>query len=664
MFGPDQLESMEDLKKALLECPVLRLLNYDSPAPVILAVDSSNIGIGIYLCQCNEGNPRIRYYNRFGSITLNDRESHFLQPKLEIYGLYWAFHKLWLYLIGVRNLVVEVDARYIKGMLQNPNIAPLASINCWILVILMFHFKLPNDEPPDYKAEEEEFDDWIDHLYSFMHLINDSPIAVQQQQHKHVVAFKTMVHLVFVNDFVKPAEFSSYNGVPHSVKVQLEDDKMAKVIKFHNDLEWPVDMDNATYNKFIRTEFWTEQQFTQPPNHSYWHKPTETYYLGGYQVIFEEGNNHWIHKTTPHQFIKDDTFNTTFYLPGGPQELPEDLRLRYSLLATLKQSVIRPKGVFGFREQSELESEPSDEEPVQQLQIPVTKEKGTTLKEEDPFKPRSEPLVVDPPTPPPVEPEEEENAPPEPPNPDPRPNPITEPMADDKAPSNLGHIPEFKGKHSKAKAFIIDLELYQKMNPKRIVKDKVLISLTLQNISNDAMQWKENELADLDDNLIMTKLWNNWGGFKKQFLENWEEINSSGNAYTELQKLQKRKKAGVEGSSATYQFGQGLTSKEYKKITLTNPTKLENWYEAAHRLFNIKNQKGVVTSTQSEWDMDVDIIAVNAMSRDERERQVGNGLCFICHKDGHMSGECPIKKKGGSKRKDKGRHRGKGKKKK
>ena len=89
--------------------------------------------------------------------------------------------------------------------------------------------------------------------------------------------------------------------------------------------------------------------------------------------------------------------------------------------------------------------------------------------------------------------------------------------------------------------------------------------------------------------------------------------------YTELQKLQKRKfapdqkqmslikyteqfkelirKAGVEGSSATYQFGQGLTSKEYEKITLANPTKLENWYETAHHLYNIENRNGVVTST-------------------------------------------------------------------
>ena len=356
--------------------------------------------------------------------------------------------------------------------------------------------------------------------------------------------------------------------------------------------------------------------------------------------------------------------------------------------------MIKPKGVFGLWEQSKSESEPSDEEPVQQLAdssdqreySALSPLEGTTLEEEDPFKPRSKPIIVDPLTPPPVKPKEEGNAPPEPPDPDPRPNPITEPMADDKAPSNLGCIPELKGKRSKAKAFIIDLELYQKMNPKQIIENKVLIYLALQNISDNAMQWKENELADLDDDLITTKLWNDWAGFRKWFLENWEEIDSSGNVYTELQKLQKRKfapdqkqmslikytkrfkelirKPGVEGSSITYQFGQGLTSKEYKKIALTNPMKLENWYEAAHHLFNIENWNRVVTSTWSEWDMDVDIIAVNAMSRDEREWHVRNGLCFICHKDGHMSGKCPNKKKGGSKRKDKGQHRGKGKKKK
>ena len=37
---------------------------------------------------------------------------------------------------------MEVDARYIKGMLNNPDIDPSATINRWILSILTFHFTL------------------------------------------------------------------------------------------------------------------------------------------------------------------------------------------------------------------------------------------------------------------------------------------------------------------------------------------------------------------------------------------------------------------------------------------------------------------------------------------------------------------------------------------
>ena len=47
-----------------------------------------------------------------------------------------------MYLLDIRNLIIEVDACYIKGMLQNPNIQPSASMNCWIMGILMFHFEL------------------------------------------------------------------------------------------------------------------------------------------------------------------------------------------------------------------------------------------------------------------------------------------------------------------------------------------------------------------------------------------------------------------------------------------------------------------------------------------------------------------------------------------
>jgi hypothetical protein len=92
---------------------------------------------------------------------------------------------------------------------------------------------------------------------------------------------------------------------------------------------------------------------------------------------------------------------------------------------------------------------------------------------------------------------------------------------------------------------------------------------------------------------------------------------------------------------------------------LTNLTTLQGWYDAAHQLFNIDSRLGNINhNTRSEWDMDVDIISVNALSREERERHVRNNLCFVCHKDGHVSKECPDRKpyKGGFKS---GKYKGK-----
>ena len=141
-FREKQLAAMADLKEALATSPALRPIDYHSNAPVILGVDTSYIAIGSILSQCDLGNPKLRYVVKFGSITLNEHEARFSQPKLELYGLYRAL-RLWkLYLIGVRNMVVEVDTKYIKGMLANPDISPSASINRWILLILMFHFTL------------------------------------------------------------------------------------------------------------------------------------------------------------------------------------------------------------------------------------------------------------------------------------------------------------------------------------------------------------------------------------------------------------------------------------------------------------------------------------------------------------------------------------------
>ena len=142
VFSPEQVAAQDALKAALLASPALQPIDYNSDSPVILGVDTSHIVIGFLLCQCDADNPHICCYACFSSITLNDHESRFSQPKLELYGLFCTLCALKMYLIGVWNLVVEVDARYIKGMLANPDLAPSASMNCWIVSILLFHFTL------------------------------------------------------------------------------------------------------------------------------------------------------------------------------------------------------------------------------------------------------------------------------------------------------------------------------------------------------------------------------------------------------------------------------------------------------------------------------------------------------------------------------------------
>src|SRR5216683_7742645 len=46
------------------------------------------------------------------------------------------------HLVSIHNLVVEMDALYICGMLNHPDIQPNTMINCWIAAILLFDFKL------------------------------------------------------------------------------------------------------------------------------------------------------------------------------------------------------------------------------------------------------------------------------------------------------------------------------------------------------------------------------------------------------------------------------------------------------------------------------------------------------------------------------------------
>ncbi len=169
--------AMQELKDAIISSPALIPINYTSARSVFLAIDSSWRAVGWILSQdCEDGQRRP---SRFGSIAWNDRESRYSQPKIELYGLFRTLRALRVHIVGVPNLVVEMDAQYVKGMLSNPDMQPNAAMNRWIAAILLFDFKLvhiPADrhhgpdglsrrEPiPGEDEDEDDPEEWINDI--------------------------------------------------------------------------------------------------------------------------------------------------------------------------------------------------------------------------------------------------------------------------------------------------------------------------------------------------------------------------------------------------------------------------------------------------------------------------------------------------------------------
>jgi Integrase zinc binding domain/RNase H-like domain found in reverse transcriptase len=141
-WGPEQEKSMVDLKEALKNAVPLGNIDYESNGTVVLAVDTSYRAVGFYIYQEDPDTMKKKTFIKFGSITLNEREARFSQPKRELFGLKRALEASEYLLIGCRKLVVETDAKYIHGMLNHPEMGPNATINRWIEKILMFHFEL------------------------------------------------------------------------------------------------------------------------------------------------------------------------------------------------------------------------------------------------------------------------------------------------------------------------------------------------------------------------------------------------------------------------------------------------------------------------------------------------------------------------------------------
>ena len=127
VWGDAEQQAMDSLKAAVISSPAIRPINYSSTNKVILAINSSFIACGWILSQLD--NDTSRRPSRFGSITWLALESWYSQAKIKLYGLFRALKAVKVWIIGIQNLTVEVNAKYIKGMINNLDIQPNASMN-------------------------------------------------------------------------------------------------------------------------------------------------------------------------------------------------------------------------------------------------------------------------------------------------------------------------------------------------------------------------------------------------------------------------------------------------------------------------------------------------------------------------------------------------------
>jgi hypothetical protein len=150
-------------KQASLSCEKGKL----NEGRVIIAVDTAKEAVGYVLYQAFRNDdkelrpgsdpstqrPSLKKYPlRYGSITLNDVESRYSQPKLELYGLFRALKALQHMVWGL-YILVEADASFLEAMANSPGL-PNAAATRWAIYIHLFNLEFKHTPAESHIAPD------------------------------------------------------------------------------------------------------------------------------------------------------------------------------------------------------------------------------------------------------------------------------------------------------------------------------------------------------------------------------------------------------------------------------------------------------------------------------------------------------------------------------
>jgi hypothetical protein len=201
---------------------------------------------------------------RFGSIPWNEREARYSQPKIELYGLFRALQEERIHLVGVRDLIIEMDASSVKGMLNNPDLQPNATINRWIAAIKLFDFtlvhvpaaqhkgpdglsrQLPADHEPTDTADAA--DRWIDEACGFSVAAADSRSSPRRIQAPPTVG---IFNVEFPDNDVSEDSHPAPALPPQDAKAHATDDRVSCVDSYLRDPLAPVPVEPGQLQGFL-----------------------------------------------------------------------------------------------------------------------------------------------------------------------------------------------------------------------------------------------------------------------------------------------------------------------------------------------------------------------------------------------------------------------------
>ena len=244
LWGPAQEEAFQRLKLMVTSAPAIKPIDYTSDRPVYLSVDTSIHGIGFILSQEDENGRRAPA--RYGSLPLKGSETRYGQSKLELYGLLRALRHYRAFVVGVKNLIVEVDASSIKGMLENPDIQASGTFNRWVQGIKQFEFTLAHVPAHKHKGPdalsrrpptdnddsgESDPDGWVDDIALFIQL---DPLLSPPQHNNptsHTYLPPPLDETLFM-DFLTPDQPINQASWAGARTYQTEEDELTTILQF------------------------------------------------------------------------------------------------------------------------------------------------------------------------------------------------------------------------------------------------------------------------------------------------------------------------------------------------------------------------------------------------------------------------------------------------